>query len=871
MSGGRSRADAIPFQIVPSEAAELTNVPFTQGLCLPKGQLIQNDSWQVVGPNQIAWDAQTEVLDRWSDGSVRWLLASFVAAQVPADVVCCHLQPQASATSVSATTIRFNQQSAAYELRIQSAESTQPTEDTIRVQPELKDHEGNLLEIVSDDIQQEHCGPIRQVFVASAHLQSAPFVTLQLRFEVWPQIGHIEIQTRIRNSRRAIHKGGLWDLGDPGSFLFTELAIRIDREGSASEQTLWKSSQNGTVRTLSSYEHVAITQLGSGGPAWACTNHTMADGRSSCVERGYRVASPAGPLSGHRSEPVVCVTGPDGSLTAAVPEFWQQFPGQISATGNTISVGLFPEISRQTYELQGGEQKTQSVWISTQTGDAQLRQLDWVYSPPSAIQSAKWIQSSKVFQWFPGELSPTIYPNTVIENGDTGRLAGYLYEATTGQHSFDARRQTIDEYGWRNFGDIPADHEQTHYSGSNTIVSHYNNQFDLILGGILNMAASGDAKWRQFFDPMARHVMDIDIYHTDEDRSAFSGGLFWHTDHYVDAHTATHRTYSRINAEGRDFYGGGPACEHNYTTGLLYYYYLTGNPEAKESVLTLANWVIAMDDGSRTIWGLLDSGPTGIASNTVLDDFHGPGRGVGNSINALLDAWLLTLDDRYRTKADELIRRAVHPTQNCDELHLIDAEGHWSYTVCLTALGRYLAVKLEADQQDEMYAYVRDTLVNYGRWMAGHERPSLSEPDKLQYPTEAWAAQDFRKANVLRIAAACCDDPELEAAMRRKADELNDAAWRDLYSFDDRHLTARCFSIVMTEGLRDVFHRTCTPEYMPPASVAYPQTNWTMFVPQKQRIKQLAKQPVQLLTAAVRACNPSRWLNTWDALRRQFQ
>ena len=34
---------------------------------------------------------------------------------------------------------------------------------------------------------------------------------------------------------------------------------------------------------------------------------------------------------------------------------------------------------------------------------------------------------------------------------------------------------------------------------------------------------------------LARHVVDIDIYHTTNDKSAYNHGLFWHTEHYVDA------------------------------------------------------------------------------------------------------------------------------------------------------------------------------------------------------------------------------------------------------------------------------------------------------------------------------------------------
>ena len=67
------------------------------------------------------------------------------------------------------------------------------------------------------------------------------------------------------------------------------------------------------------------------------------------------------------------------------------------------------------------------------------------------------------------------------------------------------------------------------------------------------------------------HVIDIDIYHTDEDKSAYNHGLFWHTYHYLDADTGTHRSYpkmGRIPPHGTPV-PGGPANEQNYATGLL--------------------------------------------------------------------------------------------------------------------------------------------------------------------------------------------------------------------------------------------------------------------------------------------------------------
>ena len=90
--------------------------------------------------------------------------------------------------------------------------------------------------------------------------------------------------------------------------------------------------------------------------------------------------------------------------------------------------------------------------------------------------------------------------------------------------------------------------------------------------------------------------------------------------HYKDAATATHRAYSKANKKPGQPYGGGPGNEHNWSTGLLHYYYLTGDPLAHDAVLSLANWVINRDDGRQTFLGLIDDGPTGLASRTGGDE-----------------------------------------------------------------------------------------------------------------------------------------------------------------------------------------------------------------------------------------------------------
>jgi hypothetical protein len=160
-----------------------------------------------------------------------------------------------------------------------------------------------------------------------------------------------------------------------------------------------------------------------------------------------------------------------------------------------------------------------------------------------------------------------------------------------------------------------------------------------------------------------------------------------------------------------------------------------------------------MEDGRRSRFRWIDRGTTGAASATYTTTYHGPGRGAGNSINALIDAHRLRGDRRYLDKAEELIRRCIHPDDDQGALNLSDPESRWSYTVFLQTLGKYLDYKSDLDARDEMFDYARASLLGYARWMAVHESPYLDKPERLEFPTETWAAQDLRKADVFQLAA----------------------------------------------------------------------------------------------------------------------
>jgi hypothetical protein len=323
-----------------------------------------------------------------------------------------------------------------------------------------------------------------------------------------------------------------------------------------------------------------------------------------------------------------------------------------------------------------------------------------------------------------------------------------------------------------------------------------------VFGAGVHYIRSGDARWYTLMCDLARHVIDIDIYHTKRDRPAFNGGLLWHTEHYMDARTSTHRSFSSANVGSRPraSCGGGPSSEHNYTSGLLTYYYLTGDVDAREAVVGLAEWVIGMDHEARGIFAILDRRPTGMATMTASREYHGPGRGAGNSINALLDGFVASNNPRYLEKAEALIRRCIHPAEDIGARALEDVERRWSYTVFLQVLGKYLAFKVERSERDDMFLYARESLLAYARWMVEHEVPYRDVLHKVEIPTETWPAQDIRKANVFRCAAEFAPNDERDRFLR-KADDFFRRSVTDLLAFDTWDLT-RPVVIMMTNAYR---------------------------------------------------------------------
>jgi len=257
-----------------------------------------------------------------------------------------------------------------------------------------------------------------------------------------------------------------------------------------------------------------------------------------------------------------------------------------------------------------------------------------------------------------------------------------------------------------------------------------------------------------------------------------------------------------------------------------------------------------MDDGSKTIFRFLDDGPAGWASSTDRFTYNGPGRGCGNSVNALLDGWLVTQQRSYLQKAEALIRRCVHPNDDVAARNLLNVESQWSYTIFFLVLDRYLRLKTDAEELDAPYAYARASLLRYAAWMVHHEMPYFNQEEKLEFPTEAWAAQELRKANVLQVAAQYADEP-LRSQCLKRGEELVERAWSDLLRFPSRD-SVRAIAILLSAGTCAAYFREKPLQVAPRVTQEFDFGRPEEFVPQKLRVLAQLKSVRGLASALLR-------------------
>jgi hypothetical protein len=838
------------------------NEPVTFGIPFPRGKIADPRCLVLYDASGRQRPLQVKTLSHWADGSAKWTLLDFQADIRPNSQTVYQLRSNGT-QSAELQSPSLSVQASSDHIVVDSGKATfflnrqvcKPFDRVVAGGNELLVSEGSFFRLTDKSGEEylpyirelliETAGPLRVTVRAVGELKRTSQKALAcfvVRLSFFGESNFVQMQITLHNPQAAHHAGGRWDLGDKGSIYFKDCSLRVPLRMQAAPRIAWTANHLHPLNN-SLASDLQIYQDSSGGENWRSTNHVNRFGQVMQSFRGYRVSAKDCLLEeGFRATPIVALYGENGSVIATIDKFWQNFPKALEAHDNELILRLFPRQFNDIFELQGGEQKTHTIYLQFCAPGHERLDLGWVHDRLVPRATPEWYSNSGACSY--------LSPLSQDPNAESREL---IDGAISGPRSFFARREIIDEYGWRHFGDLYADHEAVGHTADTSLISHYNNQYDVIYGAIVQYLRTGDRRCFELMADLARHVIDIDIYHTAEDRPAYNGGLFWHTDHYLDAGTATHRTYSKASLKLKDrrFYGGGPSNEHNYTSGLLHYYYLTGDETARLAILSLADWVMGMDDGSKRPLGFLDRRPTGLASSTASRDYHGPGRGAGNSINALLDAYVVNRKEPYFIKAEQLIRRCIHPKDDIASRELNEPEHRWSYLVFLQVLGKYLDYKIEQNQMDFMYGYAQASLLHYAEWMLEHEVPYATVLDKVEIPTETWPAQDIRKSVVFHLAAQHARE-SLRTAFRKKAAYFFQACIRDLLTFPTHKLT-RPAVLILTNAYVHAYFEGYDKEQAPQPSQPHEFGHPHQFSPQFAELYQ-ARETLSVWVAMVLQC-----------------
>ncbi|MCF8092220.1 MAG: hypothetical protein K9K40_07135 [Desulfotignum sp.] len=815
-----------------SSGIKRVNEPVSFGVPFPRGHVTHPDRLFLTTQKGEILPFGHKVLATWPDHSIKWLLVDIQVSADPGETIFFELEKTADTSSVKAdgtdpfTTSGFRLRHQAGRITIQSAQLNMQINTKGVFQPfyrakydgkdlfclgdsavVLQDAEDTIWQPVIEETIIFHDTLLRKTICTRGWFENTTrprFLKFECLTHFFSNTPWVKFEFSICNTNAAVHPGGAWDLGDENAFYFTSLTVRLPLDDK-DFNTVFYTPESGVLPVRKAEcSFVRIYQDSSGHDNWFSRNHVNKDGHIPLQFRGYKIFH-AGDVkgSGNHAAPFMGVAGRQAAVGVYVKDFWQNFPKSLAITKDSLDIGLFPEGFGDLFELQPGEQKTHAFYAGFAPDIPGITPLLSAVDP-----LVPQISCGAYHQAIPGPGPVPAKKGTQNRDVDLyDRLVAGFINKDIG---YEQKNISIDEFGWRNFGDIFADHEAVSAAKDQIFVSHYNNQYDVIKGAVIQFMCTGEHQWFTLANHLADHVVDIDIYHTHKDKYQYNHGMFWHTDHHLDAHTSSHRT---ISAAHRQFkpdgaFGGGPSAEHNYATGLLYLYWITGHPKYRQAVKDLAGYIIALLEGPDTLSETIFQQMRHLAAKTKarfskpgprIYQFDGPCRASGNALNTLLDGYLITDDPMYLDHAQTLIVRAVHPEDDPGRMDLLNAEIRWFYTIFLQALGRYLDIRLSEGRVDDLFCYARDVLLNYAGWMAENEYPYLEKPEILEFPTETWAAQDLRKSDVFAWASFFARDPQKQI-YEEKSKFFFSHAVHELSRFKTRHFT-RPMALVMSNGL----------------------------------------------------------------------
>ena len=624
---GAAGADEISLTVTEPSGVQRTGWPVTSGVPLARGALRSDRHTALYNAEGQEIPLQTEVLSRWPDGSVRWLLLDF-QVDLAADAsqqFGLRYGPQVVRTTESQSPLVISAASHANRIT--------PVLDSGSIRIILSADRFRLLDAIwfdrngdgqfSDAERVTNDQSTGIVLVASDGTRHR--ADLSLATWTIEQHGPLRACVRIEGRHRA----------EDGSEMFSfivRLHIFRGQPFFKFDYTFVNDHQDSLMAKFDAIELVCSTNDSSDQLVLNAQPTAESSRLFQVDDRQFEVD---GETSSGRASGWAAIGTPAGGLAVGVREFWQNWPKSLEVKPGEMRIGLCPDFPKGQYDgrplleevkhyyylrdgvytLKIGAARTHQMWATLFSGEPQIDQLASFFR---AVEQPLLAQCSPQYVCSTGVLgnSPPADPNK-YHAYDT------WMDAMFQKHLDD--QENSRENGMLNFGDW---YDEKKFGGG-----WGNQEYDTSHNFFVQYLRTGD---RRYFDRArqgAGHLMDVDVLHAinphirglDHHGQPQPGQIWKH----IVGHTGGYYEDDRLKAPIWDQRGVLHDLGHVWIGGLGDCYQLTGNRRALDVARLVADRVAS-------------ECPT---------DYSDHIRGIGWPLNLVMTAYELTGDDKYLAAA----------------------------------------------------------------------------------------------------------------------------------------------------------------------------------------------------------------------------
>ncbi|MCK4704100.1 MAG: hypothetical protein KAT90_01355, partial [Gammaproteobacteria bacterium] len=368
----------VPVEINNNYNFSIESHPVSVGVPCPEGEIFSDQQLTLNFKGQ-AKQSHITPLAKWPDGSMKWFLLDFQVSaganeqslfQLVADKSQKNSSPQPAQTA----------QIVVSDVEDKYLVDTGPAQFTVDKHRlgvfdqvvynhhalladgsscvQLMDEQGNPASSVVTAIRlSEKENTLRKKINIEGFFQRIDgknLVAFNLKLTFYAGLSTVKAEFTLSNPQAAEHPGGVWDLGDKGSFFFKSLSVKIQLAKADEYNASIRLSPDADLK-LAKNGNLMLDQNSSGGENWQSKNHVNGKGEVPLEFKGFRYFEQQAQVdSGNRANPVVHLASDNNGITAHVVDFWQNFPKGIETEQSVLLLNLFPQRASDCHELQGG-------------------------------------------------------------------------------------------------------------------------------------------------------------------------------------------------------------------------------------------------------------------------------------------------------------------------------------------------------------------------------------------------------------------------------------------------------------------------------------------------------------------------------------